>query len=140
MTLPPLDLLLIGGRAVFLLFSFIIAAVTFTRWRRATRSQTEEVLARTDLILQRIAQLEARLDATHACVTQLAERVDNPRSLAATANLGPPGYQMAIRLARSGASREELMAGCGLSMNEADLIQRLHAARQGPAALHSDAA
>jgi hypothetical protein len=33
---------------------------------------------------------------------------------------------MAIRMAKGGASREELMAGCGLSLNEAELVQRLH--------------
>jgi hypothetical protein len=33
---------------------------------------------------------------------------------------------MAIRLAKGGASREELMAGCGLSLAEAELVQRLH--------------
>jgi len=35
---------------------------------------------------------------------------------------------MAIRLARSGASREELMQSCGLSQGEAELVQRLHGA------------
>ena len=39
-----------------------------------------------------------------------------------------PGYQMAIRLAKNGASREDLMAGCGLSLAEAELVQRLHGA------------
>jgi hypothetical protein len=45
---------------------------------------------------------------------------------------GGPGYQIAIRLAKSGASREELVAGCGLSLLEAELVQRLHGAAARP--------
>jgi alkylation response protein AidB-like acyl-CoA dehydrogenase len=129
MTLAAIDFksvefLLAAGRAVFLLFSFVIAAVTFTAWRRATRVQTEQVLAQTNTLLQRLASLEARVDATKLTVSQLGERLDRP----AAAPSGAPaaGYQMAIRLAKGGASREELMVGCGLSLNEAELVQRLH--------------
>ena len=45
MNLPNIEFYLILGRAVFLVFSFALAAVTFTAWRRATRRQTEQVLA-----------------------------------------------------------------------------------------------
>jgi hypothetical protein len=53
MTLPSSDLTTLqlafeAGRAVFLLFSFIFAAITFTAWRRATRAQTEQVLSHTN--------------------------------------------------------------------------------------------
>jgi hypothetical protein len=119
-----IEFLLAAGRAVFLLFSFVIAAVTFTAWRRATRVQTEQVLAQTNTVLQRLAALEARVDATKLTVSQIGERLERP----AAAPSGAPAasYQMAIRLAKGGASREELMAGCGLSLNEAELVQRLH--------------
>jgi hypothetical protein len=125
MTLPSVDILLIAGRAVFLVFSFIVAAVAFTAWRRATQTQTQHVLAHTDLVLQRLADLEARVDATKLSVTELGDRVDRPRQPSTSAS-GAAGYQIAIRLARTGASREELMAGCGLSVSEAELVQRLH--------------
>ena len=128
--LPPVDTLLIAGRAVFLLFSFIVAALAFTAWRRAAQTQTQHVLAHTDLVLQRLADLETRVDATKLSVSELGDRVDRPRQAAAPAS-GGPGYQIAIRLARTGASREELMAGCGLSVSEAELVQRLH----GPASV-----
>jgi Protein of unknown function (DUF2802) len=116
MTLQPNDLttfeiIFAAGRAVFLLFSFIIAAVTFTAWRRATRSQTEQVIAQTNTVLQ-------------ITISQLGDRLERPQ---ATPGAGAsPGYQMAIRLAKNGASREDLMAGCGLSLAEAELVQRLH--------------
>jgi alkylation response protein AidB-like acyl-CoA dehydrogenase len=127
--LPPLDFLLIVGRAVFLVFSFVVAAISFTAWRRATRRQTAEVLAQTQLVLQRLADLEARVDATRSSVAELGGRLDHPA--AAAASQAPPslGYQIAIRLARSGASREELMSGCGLTLAEAELVGRLHGPR-----------
>lgn len=129
MTLPANDLttfeiIFATGRAVFLLFSFIIAAVTFTAWRRATRTQTEQVISQTNTVLQRLASLEARVDATKVTVSELGERLERPAAVPSAGS--SPGYQMAIRLARNGASREDLMAGCGLSLAEAELVQRLH--------------
>ena len=128
MTMPSTEFLLIAGRAVFLVFSFIVAAISFTAWRRATRRQTVEVLSQTQLVLQRLAELETRVDATRITLAQLGERLERP---AATAPATPPapGYQIAIRLARGGASREELMSGCGLTLTEAELITRLHGPR-----------
>ncbi len=133
MTVPSLDILLIAGRAVFLVFSFIVAAVAFTAWRRATHTQTQHVIDHSNLVLQRLAMIEARVDATKLSISQLGERVERPQQLAATAPAGGTGYQVAIRLAKTGASREELMAGCGLSLGEAELVQRLH----GPSAAAS---
>jgi alkylation response protein AidB-like acyl-CoA dehydrogenase len=128
MTLPSAEFLLIAGRAVFLVFSFVVASISFTAWRRATRRQTAEVLSQTQLVLQRLAELEARLDATRAAVAQVAERLD--RAAAPAPPTAPsPGYQIAIRLARGGASRDELMSGCGLTLAEAELVRRLHGPR-----------
>jgi len=124
-------MLLIAGRAVFLLFSFVFAAVAFTAWRRATQQQTQHLLSHTDLVLQRLAHLEARVDATKLSVSELGARVERPAEAAPAAPTAAPGYQLAIRLAKGGASREELMAGCGLSLTEAQLLQRLHAPAVG---------
>jgi hypothetical protein len=111
-------------RAVFLLFSFVLAAITFTACRRATRAQTDQVLTQTNTVLQRLAALEARVDATKFTISQLGERLERPPAVPSTG--ASPGYQMAIRLAKNGASREDLMSGCGLSLAEAELVQRLH--------------
>jgi alkylation response protein AidB-like acyl-CoA dehydrogenase len=128
MTLPSAEFLLIAGRAVFLVFSFVLASISFTAWRRATHRQTAELLSQTGLLLQRLAELEARVDATRTAVAQLGERVDRPAA-PSPAPSASPGYQIAIRLARGGASREELMSGCGLTLAEAELVRRLHGPR-----------
>jgi alkylation response protein AidB-like acyl-CoA dehydrogenase len=125
MNLPSIEFLLIAGRAVFLVFSFVIAAISFTAWRRSARRQTAEVLSQTQLVLQRLAELEARLDATRNAIVKLGERLDRPAA-GGLPQAPSPGYQIAIRLARSGASREELISGCGLTLAEAELVRRLH--------------
>jgi hypothetical protein len=134
MSVPTVETLLIAGRAVFLLFSFVLATVTFIRWRRATQAQTEVVLANHAVVLQRLADLEARVDASHVALTHLGARLERPQQLASAPAAAAPGYQIAIRLAKGGASREELMSGCGLSIHEAGLVHRLHAPQSRSAA------
>ena len=128
MNLPSADFLLIAGRAVFLVFSFVVAAISFTAWRRSARRQTAEVLSQSQIVLQRLAELEVRVDAARSMVATLVERLERPAAPAG-GHAPSPGYQIAIRLARGGASREELMAGCGLTLAEAELVRRLHGPR-----------
>ena len=126
MTVPSVEMLLIAGRAVFLLFSFVLAAVAFTRWRLAAQAHTAQLQANHEVVLRRLADLEARVSATHVAVSQLGERIERPQQLTLAPAAAAPGYQIAIRLAKGGASPDELMSGCGLSTHEAELIHRLH--------------
>jgi hypothetical protein len=126
MNLSNIEFFLILGRALFLVFSFALAAVTFTAWRRTARRQTEEIMAQSRALLDQLADLGTRLASTDQRVAQLAERLDQPQARATSAPAGQPGYQIAIRLARGGASAEELVSGCGLTRSEAELVRRLH--------------
>ena len=125
-SLPDAEFLLIAGRAVFLIFSFILAAVTFRAWRRAACRQAKQLLSRTDGLLEQLAEMKQALAASADGVKQLTERFDRQESRVAVAHGAAPGYQVAIRLARAGASAEELMSGCGLTAAEAQLARRLH--------------
>jgi alkylation response protein AidB-like acyl-CoA dehydrogenase len=127
MTVSSVEMLLIAARAVFLLFSFALAAVAFTRWRRAAQAHTAQLQANHQVVLLRLADLEARVAATNVAVSRLGERVERPQQLAAAPAAPAPGYQIAIRLAKGGASLDELISGCGLSIHEAELVHRLHA-------------
>jgi alkylation response protein AidB-like acyl-CoA dehydrogenase len=127
MTVSTVELIISAARAVFLLFSFALAAFAFIRWRQAMHELAEQSLAQHTVVLHRLADLEARVDATNVSISRLGERVDRPQQLASPTNAPSQGYQIAIRLAKGGASREELMSGCGLSTNEAELVRRLHA-------------
>lgn len=126
MNMSNIDFLIIMGRALFLVFSFALAATTFTAWRRATRKQTEQVLAQSQLMLERLADMQNTLQATTHVVTQLTERMAVPTAPAAASPGVSPGYQIAIRLARGGADCEELIASCGLTQTEAELVRRVH--------------
>ncbi|HEV7442897.1 MAG: hypothetical protein JWO04_2766 [Gammaproteobacteria bacterium] len=127
MTVPSVEMLLIAGRAVFLLFSFVLAAVAFIRWRLTAQAHTAQLQANHEVVLRRLADLEARVSATNVAVSQLGERIERPQQLTSAPAAAAPGYQIAIRLAKGGASRDELISGCGLSINEAELVHRLHA-------------
>ncbi len=129
MTMPSLETLLLLGCGVFLVLSFVTATVAFTLWRRAAAVQNTQLLAAVTDLAQRLASLEARLDAAKHSISELGERFAQVPQVTSPLTAAAAGYQAAIRLARSGASQQELIAGCGLSSTEAELIQRLH----GPA-------
>jgi alkylation response protein AidB-like acyl-CoA dehydrogenase len=134
MTVLSVEMLLIAARAVFLLFSFALAAVAFTRWRQAAQAHTAQLQANQEVVLRRLADIEARIVATNAAVSQLGERLQRPQQPTAAPAASSPGYQIAIRLAKGGASREELISKCSLSSNEAELVHRLHAPPARPSA------
>lgn len=127
-----LDVALLAGRAVFLVFCFALAAVAFTRWRRATDQLAERFAEHNTAIVTRLADIEGALGALHRRLDELAERQEGEGRRAGATAATAPSYQIAIRLARSGAPREELMASCALTRQEAELVQRLHAPARQP--------
>src|SRR5258708_20394176 len=91
MTVPSIELLLIAGRAVFLLLSFALAAVAFTRWRRVAQAHAAQLQANHEVVLQRLADLEARVVATNVTVSQLGERLERPQQLQSAPAPAAPG-------------------------------------------------
>jgi len=129
--IPPVDLLL-AGCGTLMVFVFALAALSFDSWRRATRNQSLHLATQSQTLAQQLSALDARVNATATAIRRLDERFERHKQPGTTplAGVPAPGYQIAIRLARSGASREELMTSCGLSPGEADLVRRLHGAAQ----------
>jgi Flp pilus assembly protein TadB len=127
--LSNIDFILVMGSAVVLVCSCALAAAAFTAWRGAARRQSEQMQAQHRALLEQLAQICARVDSTDRQVRQLGEQLEQSAARAASTPRAASGYQIAIRLARSGASAEELAGGCGLTRAEADLVRRLH----GPA-------
>lgn len=132
LTLPSIDILLIAGRAVFLLVSFIVAAIAFTRWRKAAARDTERTNASMSALFDRLSDIEAGMACLDSRLAEISNRLDERAHVApATAPSGSsPSYPIAIRLARNGATCEELMESCGLGRQEAELVQRLHAPKK----------
>jgi hypothetical protein len=123
-----LDEYLAIGRAVFLVFSFVLAAVTFAAWRRAATRQLELSGAHDAEMLKRLDGLDARLVATRNAINQITETLERVSRKDTTGTRALAGYPIAIRLARAGAGVDELISTCGLSRNEAELVCRIHGA------------
>lgn len=117
----------------------VLAALWFAAWATFWRGTTES-LARLDAELQRhkyqVSAGEAELRRLGALVRQFEERqtVEAPPPVAAVPRGQPSGYEMAIRMASSGATDSELVAACGMSREEAALMLRLHGRRARTAA------
>src|SRR5260370_42436360 len=101
---PSVETFLIAGRAVFLLFSFALAPVAFPRWRRTAQTHTAQLQANHQDVLQRLADLEARVVATNVAVSQLGERIERPRQLPTAPAAPSPGHQTALPLAKGGGA------------------------------------
>jgi hypothetical protein len=129
--MPPIsiELAFLAGRALFLVLGFALAAIAFMRWRRATERSIVLFAEQNALLLEKLAGIETRIDAAQASFNELKQHVaDLNRTTTSTTH--SPSYQIAIRMARSGAVLDELVTSCGLTRQEAQLVQRLHAPTQ----------
>jgi hypothetical protein len=121
------DVALMIGRAVFLVLCFVLAAIAFTRWRRAGDSNAERFAEQNTALLAQLANMEQSLAEAHRKLDALSEHREGESRRVVAGGVSAPSYQIAIRMARSGATRDELMASCGLTRQEAELVLRLHA-------------
>jgi hypothetical protein len=126
-----LDMALIAGRAVFLVLGFVFAAITFGRWRRAAERSAERFAEQNTALLAQLAKMEESLAEAHRKLDALGEHREGENRRVVAGGTSAPSYQIAIRMARSGVTRDELMTSCGLTRQEAELVLRLHAPAQG---------
>lgn len=137
--MPSLQTVLIAARGVALIGAFWIFALAFTRWRSAQEQanqqlhdQLQRALVEIHSLQESVAMLGSRLAGTPRTAPA------QPLQPAPTAT--QRGYDLALRMARNGASVDALVNNCGLPRNEAQLLARLHAARTSAAqAASSDA-
>jgi hypothetical protein len=122
---PPDYVLIVLTGAVVILAGILIAAVFAARLRRSAALQSRQMLDGSAWLAEQLEQLSAAAAVTDARIATLAARLDEQSRTAQGA--GPTSYNVAIRLARSGASRQELITTCGVTQQEADLVLRLHA-------------
>jgi hypothetical protein len=121
-----LDTLIIAGRAVALLLAFAMFAWGFTRWRRAAERDTQRVFEQLDLVRADLLIMKEVMQSAAQRVDSAAKQVAHDVRLAPTQSSGGRGYEIAARLARSGAPKEELIKSCGITAHEAELLVRLH--------------
>jgi hypothetical protein len=124
-TTLPLEEVLLAGRAAFLVFCFVLAAFSFTRWRRAAERDTTATREQLACVLARLERLETSLAHLEPHLATLGDQLEN-RMQGGAGGGSSSSYPIAIRLARAGAHPEELVASCGLTRQEAELVARLH--------------
>jgi hypothetical protein len=125
-----IGIVLDSARALMLLAAFAAFCWALLRMRRENAEQLERVhLAQRELTAQ-IHTLSERTSALATLVASLprqAERAVEPPRPQARREMAPVrSYESARRLARSGASVEEIVASSGLATSEARLLRRLH--------------
>jgi len=136
-TFPPFspDLLYAIGAAAC---AAVVAVGVLALWRSRARG----ALAAVESLSLQLGALRAENGAQSATLVALAARFDElQRQLATDARdaTAPTGgasasaYELAIRLARGGATLEELVSGCMMSRHEAELTLRLHGPQNRPA-------
>ena len=80
-------------------------------------------------------RMHGELQRLERALGALADRHESDTRFGALApRTKTSGYEMAIRMAASGATDTELVAACGMSRDEADLVMRLHGRRSRTAA------
>jgi hypothetical protein len=129
-----------GLRALLLLAAFVGFAWALLSARRQAEQATAQVSARLDLALGEIRKLSGQLIVLGGSIESLGTRLTQAQAQAQAAQIQTPaprpappaqnsntrGYETAIRMARSGASVDEIVASCGTTRAEAKLLRRLH--------------
>jgi uncharacterized protein DUF2802 len=124
---PSIETIMMVGRAALLFGAFWIFALAFTRWRRAEERRMQHLCSEMQRTFAEIRSLHETLAVISARIESLSERSEGEPRLAPTAAVGAQrGYDLAARLAKNGADVEELVASCGITRHEAELLTRLH--------------
>ncbi len=118
------------GRVTAIVIALVMFAWSLRRMRKESAAQIELLIA---VQQQARAETLALAEKVSALVTLVAaiparlERpVEEPRPAPRRESSPVRSYETARRLARSGATIEEIVATCGVAGSEARLIQRLH--------------
>jgi hypothetical protein len=130
-------------RAGLLLLAFAGFAWALLASRRDATTNFQGLCAQHAQALQEIQQLGVQLSELAAQVHELSlpapvvsvrAEPPPPATMSTITPSGARGYEMAIRMARAGASIEEIVASCGTTRSEARLLRRLHCASGATAA------
>jgi len=122
----------------FVIFAaFLVFAWALRRQRQAFAEQLDRVLAaqkqanaETRALAEKVSALATLVAAIPARVEPQVEAPPPPPSRPRREASPMRSYETARRLARSGATVEEIVATAGLAASEARLLQRLHGGRE----------
>jgi hypothetical protein len=141
----------LAARAAVIIAAFLAFARALLAMRRDSALNFAQLAAQSAALnaqaLAEIHQLSEKLAVLNEQVRELTlpspvashrlqavEPAAAPAHPAATVTPPVRGYEMAIRMARGGASIEEIVTSCGTTRAEARLLRRLHCASGANAA------
>jgi hypothetical protein len=128
---PSLDVILIASRAILLVGALFVFALAFIRWRRTDELNNQRMQQQLERAFGELRSLHETVMVMNARLEGLNERADVGSRLApAGSATSQRGYDMATRLAKNGADIDELVANCGITRHEAELLVRLHGAKR----------
>ena len=134
---PSVEVMLIIGRAIALVCGFLVLAWALSQWRRNAQRDTQRVFEQLDLVRSELLIMkEVMHDAAHR-KQPITSEIRMPQAPATTA---VRGYEVATRMARNGASKEELIRSAGITPHEAELLIKLHSRDVRPATFTASAA
>jgi hypothetical protein len=128
LSLPSLDIVVLIARAVLLVGAFCVFAVAFIRWRAADARSNAQLLQYLERTFAEVRSLHETIAVMGARIETLSERSESRPAPSIAA--APRGYDIAARLAKNGTDADGLIANCGLTRQEADLLVRLHGAKR----------
>jgi Protein of unknown function (DUF2802) len=128
---PSIETVMMVGRAALLLGAFWIFALAFSRWRRSNERQMQHLAAQLQRTFAEVRSLHETIAVMSSRLDSLSERAESEARLAPVGAVSSQqrGYDLAARLAKNGAAVDELVASCGLTRHEAELLSRLHVAK-----------
>lgn len=131
---PSLETMLIAARAVALIGAFWVFALAFSRWRRADERDSRALREQLERAFGEMRSLHETVSVMNARIESMSERVetDSRRPQIAAGTPQARGYDLAMRMAKNGSAVEDLVANCGITRHEAELLTRLHAAKSQP--------
>jgi uncharacterized protein DUF2802 len=123
-----------GLRSLLLLAAFVGFTWALISARRQAAQSHAQQAARLETALGEIRRLSGQVIALGGTLESFGTRLEQqaiaqrpaPAQAPAAASVNTRGYETAIRMARSGASVEEIVASCGTTRAEAKLLRRLH--------------
>jgi hypothetical protein len=125
------------ARAVVIVAAFVAFCWALRRMRQESAEQLGQLAASQRQARADIQALSEKMTALATLIAAIPTRVEQrpaapPPPPAPRREPAPVrSYETAHRLARSGASVEEIMATCGVANSEARLLRRLHGGAAG---------
>ena len=128
---PSMETVMMVGRTALLLGAFWVFALAFSRWRRADERQMQHLCGELQRTFAEVRSLHETIAVMHARMESMGERAESDSRLAPAGTINSQrGYDLAARLAKNGAAVDELVASCGITRHEAELLSRLHAGKR----------